>query len=231
MKIHRVKSAGQGQALAAELFAGISDESPDCPVGLATGGTMSGVYSALATNGFRPKFSDAFALDEYQGISPASENSYGNELTRKFTEPLNFQGKIHVPGQGDYAGQQGPKQFEKTITKLGPLSVQLLGIGVNGHIAFNEPGSSFYSKTRVVELHQETIKSNLVYFDGPASMPTHAVTQGLSTIKQASKLLLLVLGEAKEFALSKAINYPDESTPLAALLDHPGLELITDLNY
>ena len=62
-------------------------------------------------------------------------------------------------------------------------------------------------------------------------MPTHAVTQGLSTIKQASKLLLLVLGEAKEFALSKAIDYPDESTPLAALLDHPGLELITDLNY
>ena len=87
MKIHRVKSAGQGQALAAELFAGISDESPDSPVGLATGGTMSGVYSALATDGFCPKFSDAFALDEYQGISPASEtqaNKAPNNLRRQY---------------------------------------------------------------------------------------------------------------------------------------------------
>ena len=98
LKIHRVKSAGQGQALAAELFAGISDESPDSPVGLATGGHHAQVFTRrLRPMASAQKFSDAFALDEYQGISPASENSYANELTRKFTEPLKLPGKNSCP--------------------------------------------------------------------------------------------------------------------------------------
>lgn len=231
LKIQKVESSETGQALAATLFAEMSNQAPDAPVGLATGGTMSGVYSALASQGFSPRFKDAFALDEYLGISAASENSYANELTRKFAEPLGFQGKLHVPGQGDYAGTRGADDFEAAIAKLGPMSVQLLGLGTNGHIAFNEPGSAFDSRTRIVELHRETIDANSIYFEDPKSMPTHAVTQGLATIKQASNLLLLVFGQAKREAFSKALNDPDDSVPLSALLDHPGLVLITDLDY
>ena len=231
MKTHRVASSEAGQILATELFAEISNQAPDAPVGLATGGTMSGVYSALAKTGFRPGFENAFALDEYLGISPDSENSYANELSRKFAEPLGFRGTLHVPGQADYLGDGGATKFEAAIEKLGPISVQLLGLGTNGHIAFNEPGSSFDSRTRTVDLHRETIEANSAYFANPESMPTRAVTQGLATIKQASNLLLLVFGDTKRAALLKALNSPDDSTPLAALLDHPGLVLITDLDY
>lgn len=192
---------------------------------------MEGVYANLVNNDFTPKFRDAFAIDEYLGINPNSKNSYQNELTRGFCQPLGFTGKLHVPGQGDYAGRKGAELFEQAVSKLGPLSVQLLGLGRNGHIAFNEPGSYFDSRTRTVELHQETIDDNSIYFEDPDAIPSQAVTQGLATIKQASNLVLLVFGETKQGALSKALHEPDKSTPLAALLDHRGLILVTDLEH
>jgi glucosamine-6-phosphate deaminase len=225
----KVSTQQQGQALAAELFMKASNTAPQSPVGLATGGTMSGVYQQLVASGFKPRFAHAFALDEYHGISPTSKNSYFNELTNKFVEPLLWQGQLHVPGQGKYATESGNSDFESDLRGLGPVSVQLLGIGVNGHIAFNEPGSDFESRTRRVELHEETIRSNAIYFDDLATVPTHANTQGLATIGQAKLLLLLVFGEHKKQALLKSIQSPDQTTPLAALMGHKNLVLVTDL--
>jgi glucosamine-6-phosphate deaminase len=226
---HRVSNQEQGQALAAELFSAASNQSPQSPVGLATGNTMSGVYQQLVASEFKPRFAHAFALDEYHGISPTSKNSYLNELNNKFVEPLSWQGELHAPGQGAYSSETGNSEFEQYLHELGPLSIQLLGIGVNGHIAFNEPGSDFQSKTRKVALHEETMRSNATYFDDPATVPTHANTQGLATIKQAETLLLLVFGEHKKQALLKSLQSPDQTTPLAALIDHKNLVLVTDL--
>mgnify|MGYP006156350837 CR=1 FL=1 len=226
---HKVSTQQQGQALAAELFMKASNANPQSPVGLATGGTMVGVYQQLVASGFKPRFAHAFALDEYHGISPTSKNSYLNELTNKFAEPLLWQGQLHAPGQGEYATESGNSEFEQNLRELGPVSVQLLGIGVNGHIAFNEPGSDFESRTRKVALQEETMRSNAIYFDDPATVPTHANTQGLATIKQAELLLLLVFGEHKKQALLKSLKSPDQTTPLAALIDHKNLVLVTDL--
>jgi glucosamine-6-phosphate deaminase len=230
LRIIRVEDSSEGAALAANLFAEASDAASDKPVGLATGGTMDGVYRELARVGFNPACNDAFALDEYDGISRDHKNSYASELQSKFAKPLSWPGAIHVPGQEPYSGVSGIAAFEKALVDIGPLSVQLLGLGTNGHIAFNEPGSSFESRTRKVRLHPATIRANSVYFDNPASMAKHAVTQGLATIAQASKLLLLVFGQDKKNALSKALNHPDLSTPLAAFTDHKDLVLITDLD-
>jgi glucosamine-6-phosphate deaminase len=228
---HHVKNAVEGQMLAATLFMQASNAKPDKPVGLATGGTMDGVYQQLVANSFKPGFKHAFALDEYDGISPGSKNSYLHELTEKFSKALDWSGQLHVPGQGLYAHEAGNQEFEEALADLGPLSVQLLGIGTNGHIAFNEPGSDFASRTRRVELHKETVSANSIYFDDPQSMPTHANTQGLATIAQADMLLLVVLGEHKQAALTKSIRHPDQSTPLAALLEHPKLVLVTDQEF
>ena len=229
MIAHKVGSEAEGQVLAASLFTEASNNKPKSPVGLATGGTMDGVYKQLALSGFKPSFQHAFALDEYAGISPDSKNSYLNELTRKFSKPLGFGGELHVPGQGKYRGEDGNDLFEKDIAELGPLSVQLLGIGVNGHIAFNEPGSDFESRTRKIELHQETIEANSVYFQNPEDVPRYANTQGLATIGEADLLLLLVFGDRKRQALLTSIHTASPEKPLAALLDHRNLVLITDL--
>jgi glucosamine-6-phosphate deaminase len=231
LKILKVADLSAGTKLAAKLFAEAADSSPDQPVGLATGGTMDGVYRELAKSHFIPACKDAFALDEYEGIARDHKNAYASELRHKFAENLGWSGTLHVPGQGPYSGESGAAAFERAIADLGPISVQLLGLGVNGHIAFNEPGSPFDSTTRRVELHSDTIKANSVYFDDPASIPDHAITQGLATIGQSSKLLLLVFGPAKKAALSAALKHPDLSTPLAAFANHGDLVLITDLDY
>ena len=229
MKVHRVADAAAGTQLAATLFAKAADIAADCPVGLATGRTMDGVYAALARNGFVPGFTDAFALDEYVGVAPNHKNSYARELREKFAGSLGWSGTLHLPGHGQYSGEEGAGLFEQVLRTVGPLSVQLLGLGVNGHIAFNEPGAAFASRTRTVELQPETLTANSVYFDDPALMPTHAVTQGLATIAQARMLLALVFGPSKQEALTKALWHPDSSTPLAAFAGHEDLVLITDL--
>lgn len=229
MIIKKVQNKVEGSELAAETFISLSNLHPLKPVGLATGETMAGVYQQLAIKDFKPKFDNAFALDEYAGLEKINPNSYYFELYEKFSKLLGWNGRLHVPGQDEYAGD-GVTQFEVAIEKLGPLSVQLLGLGTNGHIAFNEPGSALNSITREVELNEETRVANSRFFESVNQVPTRAITQGLSTIAKAQALLLLAFGESKLQALKKAMKNPDESSPLAAIKDHKNLILITDLD-
>lgn len=229
MIIKKVQNKAEGSELAAEIFIELSNKKPTKPVGLATGETMAGVYQQLATKGFKPSFENAFALDEYARMDKTHPNSYYSELNENFSKLLGFDGRLHVPGQDEYSAQD-LQSFEDAIEEHGPLSVQLLGLGTNGHIAFNEPGSSFDSTTREVELHEETRVANSRFFESVDQVPTHALTQGLATIAKADALLLLVFGEGKKAALKKSLENPDESTPLAALSNHQNLILITDID-
>jgi glucosamine-6-phosphate deaminase len=113
---------------------------------------------------------------------------------------------------------------------LGPVAVQLLGLGSNGHIAFNEPGSPWDSLTRVVDLHEQTLRDNARFFEDTAQMPTRAITQGIATIKRASAILLVVFGGNKLKALKDALDNPGLQAPASSLFDHPNLTLITDLD-
>ena len=228
MIIKHVENKQAGSELAAELFAQTSNENPGKPIGLATGETMRGVYAHLSKIGYTPETSNAFALDEYLGVEKADPNSYSFELTTSFCQLLNWKGRLHVPGQDEYSGEQGLERFERAHLELGPLSVQLLGFGVNGHIAFNEPGSDLDSLTRIVDLHEQTRIANSRFFDSLDEVPTQAYSQGLATIKRASSILLLVFGEQKKQALLEALNETTGSSPLSALKDHENLTLITD---
>ena len=228
MRVIHAKDADEAVKLAAELFIEAANARPDAPIGLATGGTMDGVYLKLRELDYRPETKHAFALDDYVGLKPGSPNSYTEELKAKFVERLGWTGTLHVPGSGDYEGDSGASKFEEVIKAAGPLSVQLLGLGSNGHIAFNEPGSAFDTTTRLVELHPATRSDNARFFSSLEDVPTHAFTQGLATISRSSCLLLVVLGERKLPALRQALTTPSLQTPLAALLDHQNLTLITD---
>jgi glucosamine-6-phosphate deaminase len=229
MKLIKVESPQAGARLVAQRFAEISQAAPASPVGLATGGTMVEVYKNILDLGFKPKFEDAFALDEYLGLEPHHPNSYARYLNEHFVSPLGFKGQLHVPGQGKYQNQSGYDLFEHSLASLGPLSVQLLGLGPNGHLAFNEPGSSLTSRTREVELAAETIAANRQYFDPPESIPPHAVSQGLATIAQAQNLLVAVFGEHKREALQQALSEQETKAPFAAIRSHPNLTVFTDI--
>lgn len=230
MKLERVANLAEGSRLAAGLFRELAESNPASPVGLATGSTMQGVYAELAGQGYRPSCPDAFALDEYLGIDPDHKNSYQRELTAAFCEQLGWSGRLHVPGRGDYESSAGYQLFETRIQELGPISVQLLGLGANGHIAFNEPGSNFDSRTREVDLAEQTIADNSRFFEYPAETPTRAVTQGIATIMQAKNILLLVFGVKKLAAARAMLSGKDPQTPASALTDHPSVTVITDLD-
>lgn len=227
MKIHRVSSREAGSKLAAELFAELSSSKPKDPVGLATGSTMADIYKELEDQGYKPTCDIAFALDEYLGLSPKHANSYAKELENQFSKRLGFEGELLTPGQEPLSD---PASFERFHLEHGPVSVQLLGLGSNGHIAFNEPGSSWDSETRVVELHEVTMRDNARFFSDPSQMPTRATTQGIATIKRANALLLVVFGESKLPALRRAFSDPGIENPASSIFDHPNLTLITDLD-
>ena len=229
MKIIKVENRDQGVLEVAKEFMDKIASDPTAPVGLATGATMLGVYEALAKLGFKPGFHDAFALDEYEGLSADDPNSYARYLDEHFAKALGFEGQIHVPGQGDYEGTVGLEAFEASIDSLGPISVQLLGLGPNGHVAFNEPGSEPTSTTRKVELADQTISANRKYFDPPTSIPGYAFTQGLATISKAQSLIVAAFGEEKREALNQALDASVTGTPFSAIRDHQDLILVTDL--
>lgn len=229
MKLIKVESPQAGARLVAQRFAEISQAAPASPVGLATGGTMVEIYKNLAEIDFRPNFEHAFALDEYLGLEPQHPNSYASYLDEHFVRPLGFKGALHVPGQGQYQNQSGYDLFEHSLASLGPLSVQLLGLGPNGHLAFNEPGSSLMSRTREVNLAPETIAANGQYFDPPESIPPLAVSQGLATIAKAQNLLVAVFGEHKRQALHQAVSEQETKVPFASIRNHPNLTVFTDI--
>jgi len=229
MKLLRVDDRAAGSQLAAELFIEAANQNPDQPIGLATGATMQGIYAELTRQDFTPSCKHAFALDEYLDIDPGDTNSFYHQLTEVLEEQLGFRGKLHVPGQFEYQGEAGYQLFEQRHLELGPLSVQLLGLGSNGHIAFNEPGSSFESVTREVELADQTIRDNSRFFESLDQTPTRAVTQGIATIMRAQTILLVAFGEQKLEAARAMLGAQSPSAPASALASHPSVTVITDL--
>ena len=151
-------------------------EKPHAVLGVATGSSPAGGYRVLreaATPGTFARVS-VFALDEYVGLPPGHERSYRRELETQLIEPLGIDPRrLHLPDPA------APERYDTRIDRAGGIDMQLLGIGQNGHIAFNEPGSSPHSLTRVVTLAEQTRSDNARFFADPSEVPRHAVTQGV----------------------------------------------------
>lgn len=205
---------------------------PDIVLGLATGSTPLPVYHALpaALAGADVSRVRGFALDEYVGLDPAHPQSYRSVITREVVAPLGLDpARVRVPdGRLDGIEHAG-EDYERAIADAGGVALQILGIGTDGHIGFNEPGSSFASRTRVKTLTQQTRHDNARFFSSADEVPMHCITQGLGTILDAGHLVLLAFGSAKAGALAAAVEGPvSASVPGSAIQLHPHVTVVVD---
>ena len=214
----------------------LADElaSPRPVLGLATGSSVELVYDELAAlvsadpvlrQGIRG--AHGFALDEYVGLPTDDPNSYRATLERQLAVPAGLPlDRLHVPvatAQGD------PSRYDEQISAVGGVAVQLLGIGGNGHIGFNEPGSPLDGGTRLITLDERTRQDNARFFAALAQVPTQAVTQGIGTIMRARRLVLLAFGSQKAEILAAALTGPvTPRLPASAVQRHPGVIVFAD---
>lgn len=201
---------------------------PALVIGLATGRTMEPVYSELATkvlkNSIQINKAQFFMLDEYVGIDENHPSSFRSYIRERLIRPLNLNESQFAFPAPKLAGDI----YESHIQKAGGIDLQLLGIGVNGHIGFNEPGSSINSRTRIVELTEETKSSNKSHF-GEGEMPSKALSMGIGSIMDGKELLMLATGKSKASAIKYLMNHhDDEACPATFLKSHPHFTLVLD---
>jgi glucosamine-6-phosphate deaminase len=210
------------------------------PLGLATGRTMEPVYAALvarvrampAAQGFALRKSwQSFNLDEYVGLGPSDPGSFAATMERLLVRPLGLaSAQVRVP-DGLAAGPVAEaSRYAAAVQAAGGIGLQLLGLGNNGHVGFNEPPCGREAPTRQVELSAATRRQNADAFGGdPSRVPPRAITLGLDQILDAQNILLVVSGVSKASILARFLNdSPGEGLPASWLQGHPGLRLIVD---
>lgn len=224
-------SSAAGELVAAAIARRI-EENPEFVLGLATGSSPLPVYRRLASHleGVDVSRVRCFALDEYVGIDPDHPERYHNVLHREVVEPLGLDPeRVHVPDSRVEAMQTAGEAFEAAIAEAGGVDLQLLGIGTGGHIGFNEPGSSFASRTRVKALTEQTRRDNARFFPSLDDVPVHCITQGLGTILRARHLVMLAFGEGKAEAVAGALEGPvSAALPASAIQLHERVTVVID---
>ncbi|HKW31994.1 MAG TPA: glucosamine-6-phosphate deaminase [Candidatus Acidoferrum sp.] len=220
---------------AAQLIAGAIQKKPALTLGLATGNTMVGVYKHLVRlhQAGSLDFSQVttFNLDEYLGLPAAHPQSFHHFMQANFFRHVNLPPRnIHIPDGSiccDYDAYCA--SYEQSIRASGGIDLQLLGIGRNGHIGFNEPTSSLASRTRLKVLSRETLDDNAKFFRPGEESPRCAITMGIGTILEARKILLLATGASKAAATAKSIEGPITCAVSASALQlHPDVTFLLD---
>lgn len=219
----------------AQIIADAVHSNPQIVLGLATGGTPLGAYRELVRmhreEGLDFSGVRSFNLDEYLGLAPDHPQSYRYFMQQHLFDQINIQpANTHVPDgmASDVAAQAA--QYEQQIQAAGGIDLQLLGIGANGHIAFNEPGSAIDSRTRAIELTADTISANARFFDSIDQVPRRAITMGIGTILEARRIVLMATGSAKAEAVRCAIEEDaDPANPASLLQQHDDVTYVLDV--
>lgn len=203
-------------------------------LGLATGSTPLHTYLELIErhreDGLSFSQTQAFLLDEYVGLPTAHPQSYHSVIRAEFTGKVDFRpGRVHgLNGMADNAEAEA-SEYESHILAAGGVDIQILGIGTDGHLGFNEPMSSLSSRTRIKTLTHQTRQDNARFFTHIDEVPNHVLTQGLGTIREARHLLLLATGNAKAEAVAAAVEGPVAAIcPASALQLHPHVSVLVD---
>jgi len=229
-----VRDQSEAGSVAAAIFAQQIITNPSTVLGLATGSTPLSTYAALA-KAVREDSIDVsrvrgFALDEYLGVPPEHPESYRSVINREVVEPLGLNpDQVFTPrGTGANVTRAGA-EYEGLIEQADGVDLQILGIGSNGHMGFNEPGSSLASTTRIKALAEQTRRDNARFFGSLEEVPTHCITQGLGTILRARQLVLLAFGSNKAQAVAAALEGPVSSAvPGSVIQQHPRATVIID---
>jgi glucosamine-6-phosphate deaminase len=218
----------------ADIFERMIVAKPDAVLGLATGSSPLGVYHELIRRCRASKLSfkgtTAFLLDEYIGLPSGHPASYRVFIEQYFTGLVDIDpSRVNVPDGAADDIAAACEEYERLIRGAGGVDLQLLGIGADGHVGFNEPTSSLASRTRVKTLTAQTRSDNARFFDHPDEVPHHVVTQGIGTILDARHLLLIAVGAGKADAIARAVEGPLTSMcPASAIQLHPYVTVVVD---
>lgn len=209
-------------------------EKPNAVLGLATGSTMEPVYARL-TEFLQQVPADVsklttFNLDEYIGLSAQHTQSYSYYMCQNLFNKLTIPGqKVNLPDGMAEDFDCACRAYSEAIQVMGGLDLQLLGIGSNGHIGFNEPYTSFSSRTHVVELSEQTRIDNGRFFADQNEVPTHAITMGIQDILEAKEIILVATGSKKTNIMAELFHSAmNESLPASALMQHQNLTIVLD---
>lgn len=235
MEVVPLKSEAAVAALAADAVEALVRRNQGAVLGLATGSTPLPTYRELIRrhrDGAGPSYArvETFNLDEYVGLPDGHEQSYRETIHRELTDALDIdRTRVHGPDPDPDALASAGERYEAAIHAAGGIDLQILGIGGNGHLAFNEQGSSLASLTRVKTLTQRTREDNARFFDSIDAVPHHVLTQGIGTILRAGHLVLLATGAAKAEAVAAMVEGPvSASCPGSALQLHPHATVLVD---
>lgn len=208
----------------------------DCVLGLATGDTPLGMYRELIRlyENKEVDFSDVttFNLDEYYKIDRENKQSYYYYMKENFFKYINIKKEnTHIPNGTAKDIEEECKNYEQRIKNSGGIDIQVLGIGANGHIGFNEPDINFEAETHLVKLDEMTIEANSRFFSSKEEVPTTAISMGIKTIMQSRRVVLLANGEVKAEAIYKTVKGKiSPEVPASILQLHPDATIILDKN-
>ena len=233
MKFIKVDTYDKLSRQAANILSAQVIMKPNSVIGLATGSSPLGVYRQLIE--WHKKgdldFSEVISvnLDEYVGLTESDEQSYRRFMQENFFDHINIRREnTYVPNGCSANPEKECAEYDARIERFGGIDLQLLGIGHDGHIGFNEPGDVFVKSTHVVDLHERTIEANARFFDNDMSrVPRQAVTMGMVSIMQAKKILLIANGPEKKEILEKAFFGPiTPAIPASILQLHPDITVV-----
>lgn len=235
MEVVLCADAREASVLVADAIARLVSRKPEAALGLATGSSPLGVYDELARRVRAGTLTLArargFLLDEYVGLPRGHEQSYRSVIDRDLTSRVDLDpARVHGP-DGTAADLEAEcAAYEDAIVRAGGVDLQLLGVGTDGHIAFNEPGSSLASRTRIKTLTGQTRRDNARFFGGdPDAVPRHCLTQGIGTIMEARHLVLIASGLPKAEAVRQLVEGPvSASWPATALQLHRHVTVLLD---
>ena len=217
-------------AIAARMIARLLREKSDAVLGLATGSTPLLLYRELVRRKLDWSRVTTFNLDEYVGLAPDHPASYHCFMWENLFRQVNIaESNVHIPDglAGDIPGFC--QRYEEQIRAAGGIDWQLLGIGTDGHIGFNEPTSSLASRTRIKTLTQQTRADNARFFGGETAVPQHVITMGIGTIMEARQVVLMAFGQDKARAVAEAVEGPITAMNPASILQlHPVARIVLD---
>lgn len=234
MNLVSVKDYQELSEYACNEIEGVVRANPHSVLGLATGGTPLGTYQEMI-KGFAERNVDyrhvtTFNLDEYIGLGREHPQSYYAYMMNNLFNHINVSpDHIHIPIGNGEGLELECHRYERLIEEIGPPDLQILGIGSNGHIGFNEPGTSFQSETHIVELAESTRRANARYFSSLDEVPQYAITMGIKSILKSKRILLLASGSHKANAVKTLLECdPDEGFPASVLKGHGDVTLVVD---
>jgi glucosamine-6-phosphate deaminase len=235
MEIIICRDGDEVARIAAETVAQVCRRvGPSVTLGVATGSSPLALYRDLAAIVRKGEIdlsrANAFALDEYVGLPEGHPESYAEVIRRTVTEPLGLApSRVRAPNGRAADIEQACEEYELAIREAGGVDIQILGIGANGHIGFNEPSSSLSSRTRIKTLTPKTREDNARFFDSIDQVPVHCLTQGLGTIMDADEVVLVAQGEGKADAVAAMVEGPvTASCPGSILQTHQYATIVVD---